>query len=100
MPDKYGYAKQKLYEAVLSLAGVGSIQERLTFAAVHLVTLSTPAQENPPEIRAQLEALVNKLTVKPLSDTKSYTPRELNDEEARKVAEDILSLFVKVMGGL
>ncbi len=100
MPDKYAYSKQKLYEAMMALAGVGNIQQRLTFAAIPLVMLNTPAQENPPDIRGELEALVKRLTVKPLSDNGGYTPRDLSDEDANEIAQKIVSLFVEVMGGL
>jgi len=100
MPDKYGYSRQKLYEAITSLAGAGKIQERLTFAALPLVILNTPSHENPPDIRDELDAVVKRLTVKPLSNDVGYTPRDLSDEEANEISQQILSLFVKVMGGL
>jgi hypothetical protein len=98
--DKYGYSKQKLYEAVLSLSGTGSLQERLTHAGLPLVALKEPAHENPPEIRDELESLVKALTVKPLSDSSGYPARELSDDDAAKISKRIVSLFVKVMGGL
>lgn len=100
VPDKYGYAKQKLYEAVLSLSGTGSLQERLTHAALPLVTLRSPAQGNPEDIREELDSIVNLLTAKPLSGAAGYPPRDLSDDEANKVGKRIVSLFVKVMGGL
>lgn len=94
------YAKQKLYEAVLSLAGTGSIQERLTYAGVPLVVLQSPADEVPADIREELTAIVKALTVKPLSDRTGHPPRDLSDDDAKKIADRILSLFVRVMGGL
>lgn len=99
MPD-FGYSKQKLYEAMLSLTGPGSIQERLTGAAFPLLTLSTPAQDNPHEIREELDSILKQLTVEPLSSDAGYMPRDLSDDEANKLAKRILSLFVNVMGGL
>jgi hypothetical protein len=100
MPDKYGYSKQKLYEAVTSLAGTGKIQERLTFAALPLVILNTPFHENPPDVRDELDAIVKRLTVKPLSNDSGYMPRDVSDEEGNEMSQQILSLFVRVMGGL
>ena len=94
------YAKQKLYEAVSSLTGTGSIQERLTYAGVPLVILQTPANEVPADIREELTEIVKALTVKPLSDRTGYPPRDLSDDDAKKIADRILSLFVHVMGGL
>jgi nucleotidyltransferase/DNA polymerase involved in DNA repair len=100
MPDQYGYSKQKPYEAMMSLCGTTSIQERLTFAALPLVILNTPAHENPDDAREELGEIVKRLTVEPLSNDRGYTPRKLSDEEANEIAQKILSLFVRVMGGL
>lgn len=94
------YAKQKLYEAVLSLVGMGSIQERLTYAGMPLVVLQAPAGEVPAALREELAEIVAVLTAKPLSDHAGYTPRDLSDEDAKAIADRILSLFVQVMGGL
>jgi hypothetical protein len=43
---------------------------------------------------------VSLLTAKPVSDAGGYPPRELSDDQADKVSKRILSLYVKVMGGL
>ena len=100
---EHTYAKQKLYEAVDALISSGSTQERLTFAAVPLVILSGPRGEVPAEIQGRLESLLKTLTknnAEPLSNAQGYTPRNVTDAEARKLAEQILSLFIEVMGGL
>jgi hypothetical protein len=84
----------------MSLSGLGSIQERLTFAALPLTILNTPSNENPDDIREELGAIVQRLTVKPLSNEVGYVPRELSDDEANKIAQNIVSLFARAMGGL
>ncbi|WP_257167539.1 hypothetical protein [Bradyrhizobium sp. SRS-191] len=94
------YAKQKLYEAIRSLTGVGTIQERLTFAALPLVILENPNDEVPAELRAELADVVRALTAKPLSDASGYTPREISDEDAGRLSDRIVSLLVRIMGGL
>ncbi len=95
----YDYAKQKLWEAVSSLVGASSIQERLTSAAIPLLALRPP-QEVPPDIKERLESVLAKLTAEPLSNETRSTPRKLSDDEGRKIADEILSMFTRVMGGL
>lgn len=84
----------------MSLCGTGSIQERLTYAALPLSVLRSPAHENPADVNEDLRELVGRLTVEPLSNNSGYLPRKLSDEEAHEIAQKILSLFVRVMGGL
>jgi hypothetical protein len=94
------YAKQKLFEAVYSLIGSSSIQERLTFAAVPLIILRSQPETPPVEIRGEFDALMQTLTKVPLSTGTGYTPRPVTSEEGEKLARQILSMFVTVMGGL
>jgi hypothetical protein len=100
----YDYGKKKLYEAVHSLVGNGSIQERLTFAALPLVVLRTPLTELsvalPAELHEKFNATVDKLTENPLSGEAGYTPRHVTPEEGELLAQEIFSMFVRVMGGL
>ena len=97
------FAKQKLFEAVSSLVGSSSLQERLTFAAVPLFALNSRAGELPAALAFRLDGLLTALTrngTEPLSDNRSYVPRDLTDDEARDLANEILSLFVEAVGGL
>ena len=91
------YAKQKLYEAVLCLAGASPIEERLPSAALPLLVLNNPpAPDTPPQIQARLEKVVSTLTTPPVSDW----PRPFPQDKCRELAEEIVSMYTEVMGGL
>jgi hypothetical protein len=87
------YAKQKFFEAVAALIGTEPLQERLRFALSSLSTLRASGgtvQHLSPDLELQFQKLMEKL--KP--------PLEVSDDEAKKLADEIFSIFVKVMGGL
>jgi hypothetical protein len=92
------YPKQKFFEAVNCLIGSHGLQERLTYAAAHLVTLQKP--DLPENMQDDFEAVVHALTREPLSSGTAYTPRDISDAEARTLAEKILSIYTKLLGGL
>jgi hypothetical protein len=43
---------------------------------------------------------MEKLTAKPPDSGEPYPPLEVSDDDARALAQEILSIFVSVMGGL
>ena len=90
--------KQKLYEAVHSLIGDGTLNMRLTYAAVYLVHLRD--EDVPERYKDEFGDTKGALTRQPLSTTSDYTPRELSDLEADRLSKSILSMFVSVSGGL
>jgi hypothetical protein len=98
---KYHHASQKLYEAVLALVGDGSLNMRLTSAALPLLILrSQPGGQLPPDLKVRLDVVVEKLTKEPLSDEWRYLPRRMRGKNASDAAREIVSIFVAVMGGL
>ena len=97
------YAKQKFSEAVGALIGPAPLQKRLRFALLALLTLrssSGTVQHLPPGLELQFSRLMDKLTAQPPPPDEPYPPLEVSDDEAKKFADEILSMFVQVMGGL
>ncbi len=97
------YAKQKFSEAVAELIGTGSLQQRLRFALIPLLTLRRSAgtvQHLSPALELRFQKLMEKLTAKPPVSGEAYPPLEVSDHEAQDLAKKIFSIFIKVMGGL
>jgi hypothetical protein len=92
------YAKQKYYEALHSLIGSGPLELRLTYAAIPLVILQ--ARDLPEDTQDDHEALRSALTQEPLSTETGYTPRSVSPEKARELANEVLSIYTRLMGGL
>jgi len=88
MADDDNGTKQKLYEAVSSLVGAGTMQERLVgvMDAIHPLQQS---RDNPDSLQPELDALVEQLR-----------DGEQSDEVGAVIARRVFSLFVKEMGGL
>jgi hypothetical protein len=102
LDDTYG--KSKFYEAVALLIGPAPLQKRLSFAISPLVTLRASGhtvQHLSPELELRFQKLMDQLTAKPRPDSNDpYASFEISDDEARALADEILSIFVEVMGGL
>jgi hypothetical protein len=97
------YAKQKFCEAVAALIGTASLQQRLRFALLPLITLrssSGTVQHLSPDFELRFQKLMEKLTAKPPVPGEAYPPLEVSDNEAEALADEIFSIFVEVMGGL
>lgn len=92
------YLKQKLHQALLSLVGAGDLDKRLTYAATALVTLQD--RDVPREYRERFASIRSRLFATPLSSETAYVPRQMSEEDAKKLAEDVFGLFTAVMGGL
>jgi hypothetical protein len=100
----YRHGRQKLYQAVDSLAtGTGTIQKRLESAAMGLIGLQSPPEWLPMEVRDKLEAIIQELTRTPAQGnegTLKATLQMMSDEECSKIAQRILSLFIELSGGV
>jgi len=92
------YAKQKFFEAVHSLVGPGTIDVRLTHAATYLLMLQE--KQVPESMREEFKELRDALTTTPLSTATGYQPRHISEDDGRKLAEKILSMYTELMGGL
>src|SRR5690348_6278104 len=92
------YAKQKFYEAVHSLVGPGNIDTRLTYAATHLLMVQD--KQMPGSMQDEFKELRDALTTTALSTSTGYQPCHISEDDARKLAEKILSMYTELMGGL
>ena len=86
------YTWQKLYEAVSSLVGSGSISERLEAAAMYLIVLDDKDFPDQP-LRLKYREIRERLTRDGSIPT---TVNALSEEESSTTATDILSLFNEV----
>jgi hypothetical protein len=71
------------------------IQERLTFAALPLVSLRL--DDLPEEMQGDYAALRLLLTHEPLSLEAGPRPRHFHDEDAQTLAEKILSMYTELL---
>jgi hypothetical protein len=97
--DRYGYAREKLWQAIETLVGHGAVQDRLTSAAEFLLRLQ-PDKQLPREHRDEFEQIKAALTTIPLSSASGPTPRPITDEEGTKLAHRVLSLYTDLIGGI
>jgi hypothetical protein len=95
---KWGRARQKLFEALNVLVGPERLRLRLTYAADSLTKLT--ATDFPAESRQTFKELRGLLIQTPLSSSHRYEPRTITPKQARRAAETILDLYLKVSGGL
>jgi hypothetical protein len=93
-----GYLKQKLCEALHALVSDGHIDQRLSYAAGYFVQMQD--RDVPDEYRDKFMEIKSRLTQIKLSSDRGYVPRPISTDDANELASDILSLFVRVMGGL
>jgi hypothetical protein len=89
------YAHQKLFQAVDSLVGAGSLRERLTAAASWLAELKPHADQVPDELRGKYDRLYQLLTEHPNDHDGAIAEsvRRLSDEDASQAVKNIWSLF-------
>jgi hypothetical protein len=99
MDDRYDYPREKLWQAIETLVGDGSVQDRLTSAADFLLRLM-PDKHLPSEHRDEFEQIKAALTTTPLSSATGPTPRPITGEEGTKLARRILSLYTDLIGGI
>jgi hypothetical protein len=92
------YLKQKLHEALFSLVGAADLDKRLTYAGTALVAVQD--RDVPRECRERFAAIRLRLFATPLSSQTAYVPRQMPEEDAKALAQDILGLYTEVMGGL
>jgi hypothetical protein len=93
------YAKQKLCDALYSLVGSGELDARMTGAGNALAMLE-PKNFPDLEDRQAFESIRKRLFKTPLSSKRSYTPRQMSEDDLEKLARDILGIYTNLMGGL
>ncbi|MBB5063936.1 hypothetical protein [Granulicella mallensis] len=102
--NTYNYGRQKLWQAVHSLAtGTGNIQERLESAMMGLNGLQSNQEWLPVEVRHKLEAIIQELTRTPAQGSEGRikaTLRMMSNEEGSELAGRIFSLYIELRGGI
>ena len=93
-----GYLKQKLFQALHDLVGAGDLDQRLTHAGNYLANVQD--HEIPEEHRKELGEIKAIMFATPLSAERGDSPRQISTEDGTKLAQRILELYTKVMGGL
>ena len=92
------YINEKFFEALFALVGTSSIDIRLTLAAKPLLQLQE--KQLPEGMQDEFKTLRDALTKIPLSTKTDYQPRPISEDDGRKLAEQILEMYTKLMGGL
>jgi hypothetical protein len=102
------YPREKLWQALDSLVGDGTIQQRLEAAAMSLTRLQErdftglpdyPAEGLQEQFRKIMQALTN-VAAGAGEGTIAATTRQLTNEQGDKIAKEILSLYIAVRDGL
>jgi hypothetical protein len=96
--------RQVLWRSIDSLAtGTGAIQDRLRSPAIFLLSLGLGLESLPVESRHELDAIrqdLTKVTTQGSEGTIEATLRVMNDDEGKKIAGRILSLYIDLRGGI
>jgi hypothetical protein len=97
------YVNEKLWQAIHVLVTSESrLQQRLAGAAEYLIRLR-PTEDLPEKPRKELEAILHSLTKEPAETdegTIQAATAKMTDQEARRVAEAVLSLYTQLNGGI
>ena len=93
------YGGEKFYQAISALAtSAAPIQKRLVFAGMFLIRLK-PEDDLPKELHEEFQAVCQELNKEEAIGNEA-TARKLSDEEGSKLAERILTMYVKLRGGI
>jgi hypothetical protein len=100
-----GHVRQRLWQAINCLVGDGPIQARLAFAVDNLVSLPPPELEHlPTELRERFDAVKAHLTKHPAEKAGEgsilASARKMTSEEGVELAKEIVSIYVKLRGGI
>ncbi len=96
------YVREKLWQAVDTLVGSGSIRQRLEDAAIYLIRLKPaeiPARERDRFVEV-MDTLTGHPAEQPGEGSIRASVRKLPDEEASALSRKILSIYVSLRGGI
>jgi len=94
------YARQKLWEALRCLVDEGPLRARLTYTIVPLLQLTAIGDLKDP-LASKIKSICDELDKSPSMIGEHYLPRShISPKRARKIAEEILHLYVEASGGL
>jgi ferric-dicitrate binding protein FerR (iron transport regulator) len=96
------YTREKLGQALDMLVGAAPIQDRLTYAAEYLIRLK--ADDIPDTERGEFEAVMRAFSRHPAEKEGEgsirASARKLTDQEGAAVARKILSIYIRIRGGI
>jgi hypothetical protein len=95
---KWGYARQKLFEALNVMVGSERLRLRLAYAANYLIPLKPTYF--PVNCRQRFKDSRALLTQTPLSSKIRYEDRKITPAQTKRAAKQILLVYVHVSGGL
>ena len=94
------YPWEVFFTATHGLAsGTGRIQERLENTGSYLVGRVRPPLSMPDEIQQKADSIMDRITCIPAKGdegTLAATCRQLSDDDARKIAQDVVSVFDEI----
>ena len=96
----HGYAKEKFFGALLGLVSENKpLAMRLSYAAEALIRLRL--DHLPERMRDDFQKLKDDLTQTPLRwPIGDFIPRKVTPREARRLANQVLEMYTKLLGGL
>jgi hypothetical protein len=95
--DKHRNVRQMLWRCIESIStGTGTIQERLMSSALLLPGLGPGLEQLPAKSRHTLGAIVHDLTKEGDGEV---TLRNMNEGDAERITNQILSLYIELRGG-
>jgi hypothetical protein len=97
------YVREKLWLAVhVLVTGDGGLQERLASAGIGLIGLPKTVLLSTKN-REAFDSIIQGLTKEPALGNEGRlvaTSRKMSDEEAKRIADEILNLYTKLRGGM
>ena len=97
--EPYSYARQKLWEALQALVSSQRMSRRLGGALASLAQLDVETQV-PPEMREEFVGLMAALGSRLDRSDPQWTTVKSTAPKSDQMAEQVLGLFVRTMGGL
>jgi hypothetical protein len=97
--EEYGYAREKLWAALDTLVGDGTIQYRLGNALTQLVRLR-PKEDFPEELREEFSTLMADLTKRVIHSEWRSSWINTRRPKSGRMAKTVLSLYISLRGGI
>lgn len=95
--------REVLYVAIrVLIAYEGTVQKRLASAAINLSTLPTK-NDLPKEFEDELRSIIQDLTKEPAVGSEGRiqaTTAKMSNQDAKRIAEEIFDLYVRLRGGI
>ncbi|CCB64830.1 hypothetical protein [Hyphomicrobium sp. MC1] len=97
--SQYSYSRKKLWEALYSLVGDGPMDQRLGHAFTHLLILQSN-NDMPESLREKFQSLMSNLERHAFHSRTEPVKIRMKSPDADRAAEEILSLYTDLRGGI